>query len=79
MLCDAREFVVSYMRIDSAKQLVMCHVAAKNANAWTRRISKVPTAKGVVVRRTTKAMATVTTITSEGFDYVRMSCGLCRT
>merc|ERR1712019_56367 len=37
---------------------------AKNANAWTRRISKVPTAKGLVVRRNTKAMATATTKTT---------------
>ena len=79
MVCDARELVVSYMRVDFAKQLVMCHVAAKNANAWTRRISKVPTAKGLVVMRNTKAMATATTKTSEGFDYVYMSCGLCHT
>jgi len=37
---------------------------ANNANAWTRRISKVPTAKGVVVRRNTRAMATATTKTT---------------
>merc|ERR1712187_319038 len=33
---------------------------ANNANAWTLRISLVATAKGVVVRRNTKAMATAT-------------------
>merc|ERR1712032_993230 len=37
---------------------------ANNANAWTLRISLVPTAKGVVVRRNTKAMATATTKTT---------------
>merc|ERR550537_858833 len=57
---------------------------AKNANAWTLRISLAnPTTKPNVtknvVMRNTKAMATATTKTSEGFDYVRMSCGLCHT
>merc|ERR1711934_767143 len=39
---------------------------ANNANAWTLRMgaSLTPTAKGVVVRRTTKAMATATTKTT---------------
>ena len=31
-----------------------------------------PTVKGLVVRRTTKAMATATTTISEGIDYVRI-------
>jgi len=40
---------------------------AKNANAWTLKIKLTPTAKGVVGPQTTKAMATATTKTSEGF------------
>ena len=35
-----------------------------------------PTAKALVVRRTTKAMATATTTISEAIDYVRIRSGL---
>merc|ERR1711939_545055 len=37
---------------------------ANNANAWTLRINMTRTAKGLVVRRNTKAMATATTKTT---------------